>query len=161
MGDDRDKKAAKLEGLWKLASDERTPVEEARNAALAFVRGGGGLPDAQDVLKLAEAAKLAERLKAVEAEVAALRADADARLVKHAQMRERANIAEAERDAARAQLAELSSAVAVILKHASAGRPAAPQSRAEAQAGAASAGVGANPFADWPHNFNPFRGGAR
>jgi hypothetical protein len=33
---------AKLEGLRRLAADERTPIEEARNAALAFVRGGGG-----------------------------------------------------------------------------------------------------------------------
>ena len=31
----------KLEALRKLAEDERTPIEEARNAALAFVRGGG------------------------------------------------------------------------------------------------------------------------
>lgn len=31
----------KLEALRKLAADERTPVEEARNAALQFVRNGG------------------------------------------------------------------------------------------------------------------------
>lgn len=31
----------KLEALRRLAADERTPIEEARNAALAFVRGGG------------------------------------------------------------------------------------------------------------------------
>jgi hypothetical protein len=31
----------KLEALRKLATDERTPIEEARNAALQYVRAGG------------------------------------------------------------------------------------------------------------------------
>lgn len=31
----------KLEALRRLATDERTPIDEARNAALQFVRNGG------------------------------------------------------------------------------------------------------------------------
>jgi hypothetical protein len=51
--------AAKLDALRRLAADERTPIEEARNAALAFVRGGGKV-DAAPAAGDDAQAKLAE-----------------------------------------------------------------------------------------------------
>lgn len=44
----------KLEALRKLAADERTPIEEARNAALAFVRGGGQAKTIEEYVPKAE-----------------------------------------------------------------------------------------------------------
>jgi hypothetical protein len=58
----------KLESLRRLAADERTPVDEARNAALAFVRGLGeaSSPDVLGRLEQErdEARREVERLKA-------------------------------------------------------------------------------------------------
>lgn len=50
----------KLQALQKLATDERTPIDEARNAALQFVRHGGASQiqsvTIDDVRRLADAA---------------------------------------------------------------------------------------------------------
>ena len=57
----------KLEALRKLAIDERTPIDEARNAALQFVRNGGKFsaeprPPTDDEIK---AACTPERIRSV------------------------------------------------------------------------------------------------
>ena len=57
----------KLESLRKLAMDERTPIDEARNAALQFVRHGGKFsseprPPTDDEIK---AACTPERIRSV------------------------------------------------------------------------------------------------
>lgn len=65
----------KLEALRRLAADERTPVEEARNAALAFVRHGGQVKPSEELVPKADLEKvkrdnveLFERSKIIAAE---------------------------------------------------------------------------------------------
>lgn len=102
----------KLEALRKLAADERTPIEEARNAALQFVRHGGEFkPQSvtiEDVRRLADVAMVRE---AFGGELDALKREESS---KRARMQEAMNgieterdNAQRERDALRKQLDEL------------------------------------------------------
>jgi hypothetical protein len=67
----------KLEALRKLAIDERTPVEEARNAALVFVRNGGRteMPKSDD--QTLQLAVLEEQRDHAKAEAKKEKAEAD------------------------------------------------------------------------------------
>lgn len=72
----------KLEALRKLAADERTPVEEARNAARAFVRGEGQAKPSEEFVPKTELEKVKrdnveifERSKIVGAEAERRRAE--------------------------------------------------------------------------------------
>jgi hypothetical protein len=67
--------AEKLQGLFRLAQDERTPIDEARNAALAYVRNGGTItPNAKDAERIG---KLEEERDAARAESAKHKAEAE------------------------------------------------------------------------------------
>lgn len=64
----------KLEALRKLALDERTPIEEARSAALTFVRKGGRAePDCKEL----QFAVLEEQRDAARAEAQKHKAEAE------------------------------------------------------------------------------------
>lgn len=99
----------KLEALRKLAADDRTPIEEARNAALQFVRHGGAITQRQitleDVRKFADVAMVREafgpELDALKAEETQKRS----RLQKQIDERDKDRDAlRAERDALKKQL---------------------------------------------------------
>jgi chromosome segregation ATPase len=119
---------AKLEGLRKMAADERTPIEEARSAALAFVRAGGGLLRAGATPE--EVTQLRGAVAALEAEVQAHRQNAKERLLQQRAERERTQRAQRERDEARAELSQLAAALQTVLKYAAPRRPEAEQARA-------------------------------
>lgn len=97
----------KLEALRKLAADERTPIEEARNAALQFVRGGGKIESAPKIITIEDIRRVADVPMVREAfgpELDALKKEEQS---KRAKLQAEIDTLKAERDAARKQLEDI------------------------------------------------------
>jgi hypothetical protein len=133
----------KLDALRKLAMDERTPIDEARNAALQFVRHGGKFsmeprPPTDDEIK---AACTPERIRFVfRTDFESLKREQKEAISKAQTERDEAI---RERDALKRQLEDLRSHGKALLSFFKAETEAAKPAKERPQ-------KPINPFADWP-----------